>query len=114
MPSFAQRNTGTFVGLVADSTGAAIPDAVITVTNLDTGVLRTEVAEKTGNYRVVLLPPGRYKVSAAAAGFAGELREVAITHGDCEQYFRLACEVLCCGLRAICGLVSHSAAHSNL
>lgn len=75
LPAFAQRNTGTFVGLITDSTGAAIPSVAITVTNLDTGMIRTEVAEKTGNYRVVSLPPGRYNVSATAPGFAGELRE---------------------------------------
>lgn len=75
VPAFAQRNTGTIVGLVTDSTGAAIPNAAITVTNVETGVIRTEVSEKTGDYRVVSLPPGRYKVAVSVAGFATEVHE---------------------------------------
>jgi len=73
LPAFAQRNTGTIVGLITDPTGAAIPNATITVTNVDTGVIRTEVSENTGNYRVVSLSPGNYKVAAGAPGFATEV-----------------------------------------
>jgi hypothetical protein len=75
LPAFAQRNTGSVVGVVTDSTGAAMPNAAITVTNVDTSVLRTEATEKTGNYRVVSLPPGRYKIAAAAPGFSSEVRD---------------------------------------
>jgi Carboxypeptidase regulatory-like domain len=38
-------------------------------------VIRTETTEKTGNYRVVSLPPGRYKVAAAAPGFSNEVHD---------------------------------------
>jgi len=61
LPAYAQRNTGTIVGLITDSTGAAIGNAAITVTNVDTGVIRTQASELSGNYRVVSLPPGRYR-----------------------------------------------------
>lgn len=70
LPAFAQRNTGSIVGIVTDTTGAVVPDAAITVTDIDTGVVRNEVSTSTGNYRVVALSPGHYTVSAAAQGFS--------------------------------------------
>src|SRR6266568_31283 len=75
LPAFAQRNTGTIVGLITDSTDAAIANAAITVTNVDTGVIRTQASELSGNYRVVSLPPGRYKVAVTAPGFGPQVRE---------------------------------------
>lgn len=75
LSAFAQRNTGSIVGLITDSNGAVIANAAITVTNIETGTIRTEVSTKTGDYRVVSLPPGEYKIAAAAPGFANVLSE---------------------------------------
>jgi len=75
LPALAQRNTGSIVGLVTDSTGAAIRNAAITVTNVDTGVIRTQASELSGNYRVVSLPPGRYRVAVTAPSFGPQVRE---------------------------------------
>jgi hypothetical protein len=41
--AFAQATTGAISGTVTDPTGAAVPDAAVTIRNLDTGITR-EVA----------------------------------------------------------------------
>jgi hypothetical protein len=61
---------GTIAGVVRDSSGAAIPNASVDATNLDTGFRRTVVTNESGEYEVGLLPLGRYQVLVKAKGFA--------------------------------------------
>ena len=63
-------NTGTVVGSVTDQSGAAIAGAVITLTDLATNDVHTEKTTKSGQYIVVNLPPGEYKISATKEGFS--------------------------------------------
>ena len=65
----AQVATAELSGAVLDATGAAIPNAKITATNVATNVSRQTVTDATGAYRLTLLPPGSYTVSVEAAGF---------------------------------------------
>jgi len=67
--AFGQAVTSTIVGTVTDSTGAVIPDAQITVTNMETEAKREVRSNTRGEYTVPLLVPGRYSVAAAAPGF---------------------------------------------
>ncbi|MBI4462626.1 MAG: carboxypeptidase regulatory-like domain-containing protein, partial [Acidobacteria bacterium] len=73
--SWAQTFTGTFVGTVNDSTGAVLPGAKLTVTNLDTALERTATSDSTGGYVVPLLPAGEYKITVEISGFKRALRE---------------------------------------
>src|SRR5437867_8602877 len=61
-------------GAVADSTGAAMPGANVTVTSVETGATRTLRSDETGSYRVLSLAVGRYEVKAEAAGFKSALQ----------------------------------------
>ena len=63
-------NTGTVVGLITDQSGAAIAGAVVTVTDLSTNQVRTEKTTKTGQYVIVNLRPGEYKITATKDGFS--------------------------------------------
>ena len=65
----AQYSSG-IQGTVIDKSGAAIPGAKITVTNVATGVVSNSVAAETGVYRVPSLNPGTYKIVAEKEGFA--------------------------------------------
>ncbi|BDC52248.1 hypothetical protein F183_A45630 [Bryobacterales bacterium F-183] len=66
----AQTTTGTILGTVTDSSGAAVARASVVVTN-DGTQARTEVeANETGDYTAPLLPPGRYSLRVTAAGFS--------------------------------------------
>src|SRR2546421_1226448 len=56
-------------GTVTDQSGAAVPDAKVTVTNVDTNVSQTSVTTSVGTYLVVDLNPGTYIVKIEKAGF---------------------------------------------
>jgi hypothetical protein len=66
--AFAQSTT-SLTGTVTDPTGAVIPNATITVENVDTGLKRSTTTDATGSYSFPQMPPGLYRVTAAAAGF---------------------------------------------
>jgi hypothetical protein len=66
----AQTVAGTILGTVSDSSGAAVPNAEITITNQDTGVARGASSNSDGVYNVPSLLPGRYLVQAKATGFS--------------------------------------------
>lgn len=68
-PMLAQTTTGRIVGTIADQTGAAVPNANVTVTDLQRGGARMVVTDSSGNYVVPALQPGVYKVRAEAKGF---------------------------------------------
>src|SRR5712691_7722788 len=63
--------TAAVSGRVEDASGAAVPGAGVTVTNVETGAVRTASSAEAGNYRVLSLPVGRYEVKAELTGFRG-------------------------------------------
>src|SRR5581483_212638 len=56
--------------LCAATPAAAPPNAKVTATSIETGLVRTIQTDETGLYRLALLPPGSYKLTAGAQGFA--------------------------------------------
>src|SRR5947209_632837 len=69
VPHWAQSFYGSIVGTINDSSGAAIPAALITVTNTNTSERRTTEASGDGSYRFVNLLPGTYTVFVEKPGF---------------------------------------------
>src|SRR5688572_13973102 len=67
---FAQSTTGVIEGVVSDASGAALPGVTVTLRNVETNYTHTLVTDSAGRYRGVLLPLGRYDVSATLSGFA--------------------------------------------
>ncbi len=65
----SQAINGQIEGVVSDASGAAIPNAKITVLNLETGTTRMATSDDSGVYRVPLLPLGTYRVTVEVAGF---------------------------------------------
>ena len=65
----AQLSTATLSGTVTDSTGAAVPNASITLTQTDTNFVRVSKSKGDGSYHEEFLPVGPYKLSVAAPGF---------------------------------------------
>ena len=61
---------GQITGTVSDLTGAAVPGAKVTATNVGTGFTQTSETEGSGLYRLGVLPLGRYDIRVEAAGFA--------------------------------------------
>ena len=65
----AQTFTAQMTGLVTDPSGAVIPGAKLTATNIATNVAQNTVSNSEGIYRILNLPPGEYKLQAEANGF---------------------------------------------
>ncbi|MGE0131815.1 MAG: carboxypeptidase regulatory-like domain-containing protein [Blastocatellales bacterium] len=80
---FAQADRGTITGTVTDSSGAAVPGANVTVTNLATNANSTAVTSSDGVYSIVALQPGLYRVRIEKSGFKrAEIGQVAVTVGN--------------------------------
>ena len=62
-------DTGTIAGLVTDQSGAIVPHATVTVTNVGTSAARTLQTDSGGQFVASALPFGSYVVSATASGF---------------------------------------------
>ena len=67
--AFAQVQNGQFTGTVTDPSGAAIPNAKVTVTNMGTNLSVTTTTNQSGLYTARELPIGTYKITAEAKGF---------------------------------------------
>jgi Carboxypeptidase regulatory-like domain len=67
--SFCQTTSGDLVGTVRDPSGAIIPNAALTVTNEDTGVVTAIKAEANGEFRAANLLPGKYDLEVKSPGF---------------------------------------------
>jgi len=67
--AFAQSSFGQIAGTVTDPTGAAVPDAQITVTSVNTQAKRVIVSDGDGNYLVTNLPIGEYSLAITKTGF---------------------------------------------
>lgn len=73
--SFGQSITGSFTGVVTDSSGATVPGAIIAVRNTGTGIRTATSSDASGNYSVPLLPRGDYRIEVSAPGFKKFVRE---------------------------------------
>jgi len=71
----AQRTSGQISGSVLDPQGAAVPDATVTATQIETGLQRTIKTSEDGNYTLTDLPIGNYRLSVAKAGFKETIAE---------------------------------------
>ena len=81
--TFAQLTTADILGTVSDSSGAVVPNANVTLKNLDTNETRSTQSNGSGDYIFTLLPVGHYSVSVKAGGFqAWVIKDLAIEAGD--------------------------------
>ncbi len=75
--SFSQNITGTILGTITDSSGAAVTGASITVVDANTS-LEYKAAGGVSEYTVTNLPPGTYSVRAELSGFKPSLTKDVI------------------------------------
>ncbi len=72
IPAHAQTTYGSVLGTVVDSTGAVIPNATVTLHNLDLGTTSTTESNKSGDYLFKFVPPDHYTVVVTKKGFSTE------------------------------------------
>src|SRR5437762_2772460 len=79
---FAQVNA-TVNGSVSDPSGALIPGAEVTATNVNTGISTTQITNETGTYVFASLQPGTYRVSASLPAFQTQIyQDVQLSQGQ--------------------------------
>ena len=77
--AFGQATDGNIVGTVVDASGAAIPNATVTITNVATGTKSTATTNSIGVYRFNNVLVGTYEITATASGFTtSTLKDVAV------------------------------------
>jgi hypothetical protein len=68
-PAAGQTGLATVIGLVADSSGAAVPGVTVTATNQATNIAYTGITNGAGNYVITSVPIRDYVISAGLTGF---------------------------------------------
>src|SRR6266704_4386036 len=68
---WSQTVQGVITGTVTDPTGAVVPNAMVTITNVGTNISQTTTTGSDGSYRFPLVPPGTYTIAVKAAHIAG-------------------------------------------
>ena len=69
VPASAQSIYGSIFGTVADSTGAIVPGATVTVTDEAKGTVVSVTSNASGDYTVPHLIPDVYDLKVTAKGF---------------------------------------------
>jgi len=67
--AIAQVTTGTILGTVTDSSGAAVAGASVSVVEINKNTTSRTVTDETGTFNVPFLVPGVYSVSVEKPGF---------------------------------------------
>ncbi|MDQ2945552.1 MAG: carboxypeptidase-like regulatory domain-containing protein [Acidobacteriota bacterium] len=67
---FGQDASGRIIGTVTDPTGATIAGAKVVITNIATQVSRHTTSDNQGNYQILEVPIGSYRVNVEHPGFS--------------------------------------------
>jgi hypothetical protein len=79
----SQALNGQIEGTITDPNGAAVPNAPVTVRNIETGAERQVTTDENGVYRAPLLPLGTWRITVEAPNFKRYVREgVTLTTGQ--------------------------------
>ena len=76
--AYSQADSGRVVGTVVDSTGAAVPNASITLLNKTTALKLTGRSNANGELNIPAVPAGDYTATVAATGFQTQVQSLTI------------------------------------
>jgi hypothetical protein len=94
----AQSGQADVAGSVKDGSGATVPSAKVTLTNTDSGTIRSLMTQSDGQYNFPDVAPGHYSITVVAPGFVSETvkdltielgahvqQDIALRVGNAEQ-----------------------------
>lgn len=74
LSAYGQAVNATLLGTVTDASGASVPSAEVTITEVNTGISHTGQTNESGHYTFPDMPPGLYSVTVETSGFKTETR----------------------------------------
>ncbi len=89
----AQQAFGSIVGTVTDSSGAAVNNAKVTITDIAKGTKFDVTTNESGNYQKALLIPDQYQVSIEASGFQRAVSNPITVRVDAVARYDVALQV---------------------
>ena len=75
IPAYAQETRATLSGTIIDPSGAAIVGVKLSLVNVDTSATSQVETNQLGQYRILFLNPGKYRLTAEMSGFKTLVRE---------------------------------------
>jgi Carboxypeptidase regulatory-like domain/TonB-dependent Receptor Plug Domain len=82
-PCFGQEARATVSGTITDPSGSAMVGARVHITNLDTGVAQSAQSNEVGQYHLLFVNPGAYRLTVEMPGFHTLVREgIQLTLGQ--------------------------------
>src|SRR5207253_1520695 len=92
-PARAQVAGGTLSGTISDPSGRLVPQALISIQNIATGITTTVTTNSDGYYTAANLHLGEYQVTVSAKGFATEVRKGISLSVGAQQVIDLTLQV---------------------
>jgi hypothetical protein len=90
----AQQLTGTLSGTAFDTSGAAVPNASVTLKNQASGDARTAVTDGRGHFVITAVQPATYSVNIAASGFrTWQENGIVMNQGDAREIPSIRLEI---------------------
>lgn len=84
-PAQAQFDSATVLGMIRDSSGAALPSVTITLKNNATGITATTQTDGNGDYQFSNVKIGEYRLSAEVQGFTTAVTEKIVVTVNARQ-----------------------------
>ena len=84
-PSLQAQANGTISGTVTDASGAALPNASVSIKNLASGQTTTATTDTAGTYKAENLPPGDYEVSVSGGTLGTKTTKVTLAEGAAQK-----------------------------
>ena len=91
--AYGQTSFGRISGTVSDASGAAVPNATVTVSDPSTNFTRSVTTDESGYYTVTNIPVGTYSVQVEMANFKKALRSNNVVSADSRLTVDLTLEV---------------------
>ena len=80
--AFAQESRSTLSGTITDPSGSAIVHAQVQIANNETGLVQTTASNEVGQYRLLFVNPGTYRLTVEMTGFRTIARAINLTLGE--------------------------------
>ncbi len=94
MMAAAQSTSGDIRGIVHDPSGAVVPNATVTVTDMDRNTtVRTVTTGSDGSYNATNIPVGRYRIRVEGSGFSPYTADNVVLNVNDHRIFDIALKV---------------------